>query len=118
MGDIKGEETQNLCSRKCASVGRYWAYQKGVILFLCVSTLDGASCKILLVQTCGMSCLKLWKEAPLHPDLEGSVQAGKKGVVSVVKRHFSIMDTVLFPHNHLKLKYELKQEKKPSQLRE
>ena len=107
MGDIKGEETQNICSRKGASMGRDWAYQKGVILFLCVSMLEGALCKILLVQTCGMSCLKLWKEVPLHPDLDGSVQDGKKGVVSVVKRHFSIIITLLFPHSHLKLKSKL-----------
>ena len=107
MGDIKGEETQNICSRKGASVGRDWAYQKGVILFLCVSTLEGELCKRLLVQTCGMSYLKLWKEAPLHPDLDGFVQAGKKGVVSVVKGHFSIIITVLFPHNHLNLRFEL-----------
>ena len=109
MGDIKGEETPNLCSRKGASVGRDWAYQKGVILFLCVSMLEGTLCKRLLVQTYGMSCLKfvVWKEPPLHPDLDGSVQAWKKGVVSVVQRHFAIIITVLFPHSQLKLRSEL-----------
>ena len=72
-------------------MGRDWAYQKGVILFVCVSTLEGALCKILLVQACGVSCLKLWEEAPLHPDLDGSVQARKKGVVSMVKDTFPLI---------------------------
>ena len=107
MGDIKGEETPNLCSRKGASVGRDWAYQKGVILFLCVSMLEGTLCKRLLVQTCGMRSPKLWKEAPLHLDLKASVQAWKKGVISVVQRHFAIIITVLFPHSQLKLRSEL-----------
>ena len=107
MGDIKGEETQNLCSRKGASMRRDLGYRKGVILFLCVSMLEGALCKILLVQTCGMSYLKLWKEAPLHPDLHGFVQDWKKGVVLVVKGHFSIIITMLFPHNHLNIQFEL-----------
>ena len=56
MGDIKGEETQTLCSRKGASMGRDSAYQKGVILFLCVPHWR-AHC----VKTTGSN---LWNEVP------------------------------------------------------